>query len=374
MSKRIYLISCSGRPNYGDELITASWLAYLYKYHPDYEVWLDTPEPGNTIALFQSYHPNFKPINTLWKICWRAQHDVSKIRSQVQTLLGNFGSPDIDLNIGVLRSADVVHVLGGGYINAKWKENYAIIFACEALKNLSAVKTYATGLSIYPHEDFLPPEVFDAAVASFDYFTVRDDATATRFNVANTQDDVFLGYSLGLITTHNNESMPDILCCIQSELAEEDSFAHLVNKVERYLKQQSIEGKKIAYCEAIPGADNHAYQILSQTIPDLEFYPFSTIWRDGMPIAKYSQMISTRFHHHLVGACLGVKGSALSIDQQYYSNKHNSLFMLQTGLELQQYGDDADKIDPEINVDFQAKAQLIAARKFNEANEFYRNS
>lgn len=45
MSKRIYLISCSGRPNYGDELITASWLAYLYKYHPDYEVWLDTPEP-----------------------------------------------------------------------------------------------------------------------------------------------------------------------------------------------------------------------------------------------------------------------------------------------------------------------------------------
>ena len=58
---------------------------------------------------------------------------------------------------------------------------------------------------------------------------------------------------MGLITTHNNESMPDILCCIQSELAEEDSFAHLVNKVERYLKQQSIEGKKIAYCEAIRG-------------------------------------------------------------------------------------------------------------------------
>ncbi|CAI0813200.1 polysaccharide pyruvyl transferase family protein [Serratia liquefaciens] len=374
MSKRVYLISCSGRPNYGDELITASWLVYLYNYHPDYEVWLDTPEPGNAIALFQRYHPNFKPINTLWKICWRVQQDVTKDHDSVTNLISNFGSPDIDLNIEIFLSSDIVHVLGGGYINANWKENYSILIACAALKKLSSVKTYATGLSFYPHEDFVDSETFSSAIASFDHFSVRDAVTAARFNVSNEQDDAFLGYHLGLIATRDDENMPDIVCCIQSELAEDEQFSGWVNGVGKYLKQQRKEGRRIAYCEAIPGADNLAYKALLQVVPDLEFYPFSTLWRNGMPLAAGSQIISTRFHHHLVGACLGIKGTALSIDRQYYANKHGSLFTLGTGWELQQHGENAENIKPTLNADFQAKAQYIARKKFQCANKFYQNS
>ncbi|WP_447875032.1 polysaccharide pyruvyl transferase family protein [Serratia fonticola] len=374
MSKRVYLVSCSGRPNYGDELITATWLTYLHRYHPDYEVWLDTPEPGNAHALFMDYHPNFKVINTLWKICWRNQHDLNEMNTRVENLIANFGSPDIDLNIDIFRSSDIVHVLGGGYINAKWKENYSILFACAALKKLSTAKTYATGLSLYPHEDFLLPDTFDSAIASFDRFSVRDEVTAERFSVTNDQDDVFLSKHLGLLRTRDDANIPDILCCIQSELADDAQFSIWIKAASRYLLEQQAVGKRIGYCEAIPGADYLAYEALRPIIPDLMFYPFSSLWRDGMPLGEHCEIITTRFHHHLVGACLGLKGVALNVDREYYANKHGSLITLGTGWEIQQCGEDADQIKPTINADFQAKANSIASEKFNQANEFYRNS
>ncbi|MCP5737968.1 hypothetical protein NL310_28230, partial [Klebsiella pneumoniae] len=89
------------------------WLSFLYKNFPQYEVWLDTPEPGNVQSLFMKYHPNFKAINTLWKICWRSVDILNDINNKTASLIKDYGSPDIDLNIDILRSADIVHILGG---------------------------------------------------------------------------------------------------------------------------------------------------------------------------------------------------------------------------------------------------------------------
>lgn len=371
MSKRVYLVSCSGRPNYGDELITATWLSFLYKNYPQYEVWLDTPEPGNVQSLFMRYHPNFKAINTLWKICWRSVNNINEINDKTTNLIKNYGSPDIDLNIDILRSADIVHVLGGGYINANWKENYAILFACQALKQVTHAKTFATGISIYPHEDFLAAETFNNAVNSFDYFSVRDSATTNRFTVENTQDDVFLGCNLNVVRKHEDPDLPDILCCIQNELSEGDVFHKLVDQVADYLQQQHQCGKKIGYLEAIPGADNTAFRELQNIIPDIVFYPFSHVWYQGIPVQGDGEIISTRFHHHLVGACLGIKGTALNIDHEYYKNKHESLGLLGTGWNIQSAETLAGNFHSTINNDFQTQLGDIASAKLLKALALY---
>ncbi|MDQ8574126.1 polysaccharide pyruvyl transferase family protein [Klebsiella aerogenes] len=371
MSKRVYLVSCSGRPNYGDELITATWLSFLYKNYPQYEVWLDTPEPGNVQSLFMKYHPNFKAINTLWKICWRSVDILNDINNKTASLIKDYGSPDIDLNIDILRSADIVHILGGGYINANWKENYAILFACQALKQVSQAKTIATGISIYPHEEFLAAEIFNDAITSFDYFSVRDPATASRFAVENTQDDVFLGYDLDVVSKNNSPDLPDILCCIQNELSEDDIFQKLVSLVADYLQQQHKCGKKIGYIEAIPGADNTAFVELQKAIPDIQFYPFSHVCHGGIPVQADGEIISTRFHHHLVGACLGIKGTALNIDREYYKNKHESLSLLGTGWNVQSAETLAGNLHSTINDDFQTQLSKIASSKLNKALALY---
>ncbi|WP_410631146.1 hypothetical protein [Amycolatopsis sp. cmx-4-83] len=41
-----YLVGPSGHPNFGDELIAATWLRYLAGTEPDADVWLDTHSPG----------------------------------------------------------------------------------------------------------------------------------------------------------------------------------------------------------------------------------------------------------------------------------------------------------------------------------------
>lgn len=70
--------------------------------------------------------------------------------------------------------------------------------------------------------DFWNSETFNPAVTYFFHLPVRDAVTAACFNVSNEQDDAFLSYNLGLIVICDDENMPDIVFCIQSELAEDE--------------------------------------------------------------------------------------------------------------------------------------------------------
>ncbi|MBX7557363.1 hypothetical protein K1Y78_58245, partial [Streptomyces sp. tea 10] len=68
----IYLISWAGYPNFGDELIAATWVNYLAKVAPTTDVWLDVREPGTVTALLRGIHPRLHVVNTVF----RALHDV----------------------------------------------------------------------------------------------------------------------------------------------------------------------------------------------------------------------------------------------------------------------------------------------------------
>ena len=67
-----YLVGTSGHPNYGDELIAATWLRYLARIAPDCEVWLDCPNPGPAEVLLGDLHPHVRFVDTLWRLCWAA--------------------------------------------------------------------------------------------------------------------------------------------------------------------------------------------------------------------------------------------------------------------------------------------------------------
>lgn len=373
MSLRIYLISCSGRPNYGDELITAGWLAFFYKNYPQYEIWLDSPEPGNAQALFRQFHPHVKVINTLWKLCWRCQDNPEKNYDNISQVINNFGSPDIDLNISIFRSSDVVHILGGGYINAKWKENYCILFAASVLKNISDVKVFTTGLSLFPHEDFFERDIMLSCLNKFDHVSVRDDISAELFNIHNYNDDAYLGLQSGLYHVAQGAEFPDVLCCIQNELADYQMFSHFVDLTGDYLRKKQQQGKTLGYFEAIPGADSVAYHRLKEKVSDIKFYAFSELWTKGFPAKSDTEIISTRFHHHLVGASLGLKGSVLIIDSEYYENKHDSLLSLNTGWQVINHQNRDNEIYPSVNVEFKKIANNLSLDKLRLAQQLYFN-
>ncbi|PMC11874.1 hypothetical protein CJ207_25660, partial [Klebsiella aerogenes] len=124
--------------------------------------------------------------------------------------------------------------------------------------------------------------------------------------------------------------LPDILCCIQNELSEDDIFQKLVSLVADYLQQQHKCGKKIGYIEAIPGADNTAFVELQKAIPDIQFYPFSHVWHGGIPVQA-------------------------DVDREYYKNKHESLSLLGTGWNVQSAETLAGNLHSTINDDFQTQ-------------------
>src|SRR4028118_988814 len=67
---RIYLVGTTGHPNYGDELIGASWLRYLARTCPDAAVWLETPPPGGSELLLGHLHPNVRFVDTVFQLAW----------------------------------------------------------------------------------------------------------------------------------------------------------------------------------------------------------------------------------------------------------------------------------------------------------------
>ena len=71
-----YLVSPAGVPNWGDELIVATWLRYLARTHPDATVVVDCHSPGKAAVLLRGLHPNLVVTNTLWDLVERAGREV----------------------------------------------------------------------------------------------------------------------------------------------------------------------------------------------------------------------------------------------------------------------------------------------------------
>ncbi|WP_309235850.1 polysaccharide pyruvyl transferase family protein, partial [Amycolatopsis sp. SID8362] len=124
-----YLVGPSGYPNFGDELIAATWLRYLARTEPDAEVWLDTHSPGPAQLLLGDLHPRLRCTDTLWRLCGEAPSDEpGEVAEWVRAAVADPGlAPRWDAGIDLLGRTDVLHVIGGGYLNALWPRHIGLL-------------------------------------------------------------------------------------------------------------------------------------------------------------------------------------------------------------------------------------------------------
>ena len=171
----IYLIGTAGNPHYGDEVITASWLRYYADRLPDAEIWLDTPRPGQTSVLHGDAHPHLRCVDTLFHACWNAP-------SEVPDECVAFGATVLDepgrlrprgVGLSAALRADVVHVLGGAYINAIWPRHLALLGAAARIAERSGARTALTGADLMPVTTDGQAAV-GGVLSSFDLVDVRD--------------------------------------------------------------------------------------------------------------------------------------------------------------------------------------------------------
>jgi hypothetical protein len=322
--RRIYLVASTGFPNYGDELVAAQWLRYIAQHEPDAEVWLDSPSPGNSQLLLGRYHPKARFVDTLFRICWQApSEDPDEVVAFADRAVRDPGVAfRFSFGVELLQTVDVFHILGGGYINNIWPRHLALLKAGSVLSTDYSARAAITGAGLVPAGG--PADLLNRVVDGYSVLDVRDQPSGDLLSDSNVRvgcDDALLDLGDHIYDERGSRS---VMVCAQSDLVEGGLDA-VVDSVLGTLRTWEVEGTQIGYVEAMPGVDRLVFDRLEPSYPDMRFYPFAEIWREGLPARRGQRWITTRFHLHLLAAAAGAWGVAISVRPDYYDVKHASL-------------------------------------------------
>jgi polysaccharide pyruvyl transferase WcaK-like protein len=338
----VYLVSIAGFPNYGDELITAGWLRELARRAPEADVWVDCPHPGPAAVLLDGLHPRARFVDTLWRLCWAAPSEEPwELAGWVQHAINDPGmAPRWAGGIDVLRAADVLHIVGGGYVHARWPRHVGLLAGTVAAAKLSDARAVMTGQGLVPCSDGVAT-LLAALADRLDVVDVRDEASGELLRAAGagavsvSVDDAFLALGPRLASPQVPPEAPRFMLCLQSDMLAVER-ASLASMALRTLRAWGVMPDSLGIVEGVPRVDREIYDLLAHELRGARFYPFAEVWRDGLPVAPGQTWLSTRFHPHLMAAAAGANGVAISVNPDYYLAKHSSLLAMGSGWTLAQ--------------------------------------
>lgn len=323
---KLYLVATTGHPNYGDELIAATWLKYLARVAPGSEVWIDCPNPGPSAVMLGHLHPRVRFTDTFWRLCWEAPSDGPwEVSAWVQHAFNDPGlAPRWVAGIELAATADVVHLVGGGFVNGIWPRHIGLMAAAVAAVRRSGGRAVMTGQGLWPVAEDASSLVRNL-VDQFSVVDVRDEPSAELLGsvgaVSTTGDDMFFGIESGL---YRDDDLREIMICLQSDLLDVTVPA-MAGFLLDTLREWGVRPERVGFVEGIPRVDREVFALVEHDLPGARFYPFAEVMEKGLPASEHQRWLSTRFHVHLMAAAVGAPGVAVSINSGYYTNKHRSL-------------------------------------------------
>jgi hypothetical protein len=323
--RRIYLVGSSGYPYYGDESVARAWLTHLAVTEPDAEVYLDCPNPGGAQLFLGGLHPNVRFVDTLFRISWAApSEDVDEVVdfATQATRQPGFGYAHRAAGVELLHTADVFHVIGGGYVNGIWPRHTTFLAAGQVLAAEHGKHVAMTGNALHPTA--ATSEVLDRLTTGYAVVDVRDARSRELLSaeaVTDTGDDSLL--DLGDHVYDKRDSVSTMMC-MQSDQVQGDVEALATSAVET-AKAWGVRPEKVGYIEAIPGQDRVLFELIESELPGMRFYPFTEVWREGLPARRGQRWITTRESLHLAAAAVGSWGVAFPVRPGYDDVTHEDL-------------------------------------------------
>lgn len=333
----VYLVAPSGNPNYGDEFILRAWLRHLALARPEADVVVDCHTPGQAAVLLRGCHPRLTFVDTVWRVCFQTAHlPPSEAATVAADAIHDPGRmPTIVSGIELLARADIVHLVGGGYINAVWSHHMALLAAALAAVDRSGGRAVATGQGLLPVGDPSRLGLLRDLQAGFSLFDVRDRPSYEAIaGVGGREsfscDDAWLGVGDdGVYDVESEAARRRFVFCLQSDLVEDfaggEGIDGLIGAVKTLIDCWRVTGRDLAVIEGIPGADRIVFDRIAYLLDGVVFVPFTEVWTRGLPARAGQTWVSTRFHPHLLAAAAGASGLALSGRTDYYPIKHQSL-------------------------------------------------
>lgn len=321
----IYLVGSAGYPHYGDDRAAAAWLRYLAATEPDADVYLDCPNPGGAQLFLGDLHPRVRFVDTAFRIALAGAggdaEQLAEFGAQAARQPG-FGYAHRAAGVEIFQRADVFHVLGGSYVNAIWPHHVAVLAMGATLATDHGVRVAATGQSLVPSD--ASAELLTRLTADYALFDVRDPESAalvTHDRVRETGDDLLLACD---DTDFDRRDSPSTMMCLQSDLLDGDVEALARTAVET-AKAWGLRPDRVGYVEAIPGQDRVVFEMIEPELPGIRFYPFTEIWREGVPARRGQRWLTTRPSMHVVAAAAGAWGVALPVKAGYDDIAHRDL-------------------------------------------------
>ncbi|AGF71748.1 polysaccharide pyruvyl transferase family protein [Corynebacterium halotolerans] len=327
----IYLVAPSGHPNFGDEFIASAWLRELARRRPRARVVLDCHTPGVAAVLHHRVHPDLTVTDTLWRLAERAEtpDDAAAVVADP----GRF--PELVSGVHLAAHADVVHVLGGGWINDHWPHHTKVVAAAASVGRPQAVRA-ATGQGLTPATEVAA----DLAPwwARFDRVDVRDtpslDVLPAGVDAAVSGDDAWL-YAADTVVRHGlgqgtaDARDRDFVLCAQSDLLGVP-VEQLAQWLLDALRALGATGPRLAVVECIPRGDAVVWDHMRRLDPHLcagaHFVAFDELWTHGLPARPGQTWVTTRYHPHLIAAARGARGIAVVAHEgPYYQVKHEAV-------------------------------------------------
>jgi len=331
----VYLVGTAGNPHFGDEVITAGWLRYYADVVPEAEIWLDTPRPGSTSVLHGDTHPHLRCVDTLFHAAWNAPSENPEecLRFGAEVIDEPGRIPREASGVAAAKSADLVHILGGGYINDIWPRHLALIGAARRIAEVAGARTVMTGAGLTPSDPGARESLLDS-LHSFDIVDVRDEGSKSLLDIGSvpvtmTGDDALLDLQRQRVDASRR---PRTIVEVQSDFIDVP-LNDLAGQVIRLLREWDVDSSTVVLLESLPPNDVAVAELLQPELPGLSIRPFELLWREGFPLSPDHRFISTRFHTHLLGAASGAWGVALGASPTI-ADQHQSLLNLGSEWEL----------------------------------------
>jgi len=335
------LIGAVGGPNFGDEVILASWIKRIREFDSCSVIICDGYNSDNVAKFVDGDVYTLKPDESLWACTYSAVSEhVNDSSNSWDEIQASFYDPNrawkvINCVEAVKRhNIDQIHIIGGGYLNELWPANYIILLLARIIAWQSGARIIATGLGLIPtKQDDVSGLV--GILSTFDSVDVRDVESYDLLKrlapgqISFSGDDALLFVNNGRVDYPLQIlDAPALVICLQNDLFPGDAAAAGLFSTSAMELLKSYGINNIIYAAAMAADVREPSEALRCQLESNGFCVSlldpKQLTEDGFPVSIGGLTITSRYHPHLLAALSGFRGVALSATG-YYDTKHQAV-------------------------------------------------
>ncbi len=331
--KRIALIGAIANPNVGDEAIVEANLQKIRKmYGENCKIYVFTKDAAYT-SFYTGGDGKIIPVDYLHRFTIECGYNVDLMKKRMEGLI-DFSEKnkktvvEYDAIHTIMKEIDVLHIVGGGYLNSIWPDILYEVLILTRLAKRYHKKYCLTGISIYPLNIENLPEI-------------KEILSGAEF--ADFRDDSYLQYDLQNIcncveTIDDAVYMDDYYDNLKNEMYATIAFHDWNDKTKEIIKL--IQGSLIPFMEQClrEGIVQYFYilyfstddmdiwnsvkfenEVLVKKIKQVDSFNQNCIYTKHL-VANAKFNIGSRFHQAVFSLSACVPVLSISYDD-YYNNK-----------------------------------------------------